>query len=90
MGEALPKEIGVYLRLGLTPIPLKHSSKVPLVKWRTGWNQAREKLRACALYPELPSVGFLILFNFPFSPSVQLNGFERAGVQFPSQLNGIE
>lgn len=38
MEQALPQEIGIYHRLGLTPIPLKPHSKEPLVKWRDGWN----------------------------------------------------
>jgi len=91
VGEALTQEISVCLRLGLTLIPLKPRSKVLPERWRNRWNPTPEAVRACAcLSPELSSVGFLILFNFPFKPTVQLNGFEREGVQFPSWLNGFE
>jgi hypothetical protein len=90
MGKALPQEIGVCLRLGLTLIPLKPRSKVPLEKWRNRWNPTHEEFRACAsLSLELSSIGFFILFNSAFNPTVQLNGFERAGVQFQVQLNDV-
>ena len=43
----------LYQRLGLTPIPLKPRSKVPLVKWHNGWNPPREELEAWASRPDI-------------------------------------
>ena len=34
----------LYLRLGLTPIPLKPRSKEALVRWGDGWNPTPEEL----------------------------------------------
>ena len=42
--QALPREIDLYLSLGLTPIPLKGHSKEPLVRWGDRWNPTREEL----------------------------------------------
>jgi hypothetical protein len=38
----------LYLRLGLTPIPLKPCSKEPLVRWGNGWNPSTEELQRWA------------------------------------------
>jgi len=34
----------LYVRLGLTPIPLKPRSKIPLVRWRRNWNPSPSDL----------------------------------------------
>jgi hypothetical protein len=42
----------LYLRLGLTPIPLKPRSKEPLVKWGNGYNPSDEDLEQWATQPD--------------------------------------
>lgn len=45
MAQTLPQDINLYRRLGLTPIPLKRSSKELLVKWGNGWNPIPRELQ---------------------------------------------
>jgi len=45
---AIPQQIDAYVKIGLTPIPLKPRSKEPLVRWRNGWNPTYEELQAWA------------------------------------------
>lgn len=47
------EHLQLYLRLGLTPVPLKERSKEPLVKWRNGWNPTPEELEAWASKPNI-------------------------------------
>jgi hypothetical protein len=42
-----------YTRLGLTPIPLEHRSKKPLVKWTKGWNPNLNELESWASNPTI-------------------------------------
>lgn len=48
MGRILPQEIVTYLKLGLTPVPLRPRSKTPLVKWRNGWTPTLAHLKRFA------------------------------------------
>lgn len=43
----------LYQRLGLTPIPLKPRSKVPLGKWSDGWNPTLDELAAWGSTPDI-------------------------------------
>jgi len=47
------EHLQLYLRLGLTPVPLKWRSKKPMVKWRNGWNPTAEDLEAWASRPDI-------------------------------------
>lgn len=43
----------LYLRLGLTPIPLKPHSKEPLVRWANAWHPTHEGLEAWVSRPDI-------------------------------------
>lgn len=50
----LPQEIDLYLRLGVTSIPLKPCSKEPFVRWtQENWNPSREELENWAQKEEI-------------------------------------
>ncbi|MBE0481369.1 MAG: bifunctional DNA primase/polymerase [Dehalococcoidia bacterium] len=51
MEQALDQQVDLYVRLGLSPIPLKPRYKVPLVKRRVGWNPGPEEVRRRASTP---------------------------------------
>lgn len=53
MGENIPEQIDTYLKLWLTPIPLKPRSKEPQARWRTGWYASPDDLRMLASQPEV-------------------------------------